>query len=329
MKYSKFVHVKLDSLEMIISMATKNPMKEIIDVSEEDDQNLSEKLAEISKRHKAVVLACIAPYVGRKISPTKTINAQLGLSEEFAVETVINQIISKTKVKKLLLLVNSPGGLVQSSYKVARALRKAFKEIIVFVPHIAASGGTLIALTGNKIVMGMMSQLSPLDPQTQSEKGTISANSVVKAHKFVTIFFKDITVEDAPYPYKVLANKSDGVEIGDALAQLSLMEEYIREILVDSGYKKEKCSKIATNLVEGYKTHDEVINFDKAKKAGLSVVPDSDFPSEWNLFREWLAKYMLQSADKHVIRFVISETLKRDDVESKSEEKKDAKSDDS
>ena len=290
-------------------MGTTDSINEIIDVKEEDDLQLSEKLAEISKKHDAVLMACIAPYVGLKISPTKTVNAQMGLSEEFAVETAINQIQTKTDVRKLLLLVSSPGGLVQSSYKVARALRKTFKEIIVFVPHIAASGGTLLALTGNTIVMGLMSQLSPLDPQANLEDGAVSANSIVDAHQFVTQLFDDISVEDAPYSYKALADKCDGVDIRDALASLSLMEEYIREILEDCGYTKEERKKISKKIVRGFKTHDEVINIDKAKKLGLNIVPHSDFPTEWNLFREWLGKYMLQSADKHVIRFVISEKL--------------------
>jgi hypothetical protein len=290
-------------------LGTADSITEIIDVKEEDDQKLSEKLTEISKKHDAVLMACIAPYVGLKISPTKTINAQMGLPEEFAVETAINQIQAKTDARKLLLLVNSPGGLVQSSYKIARALRKTFKEIIVFVPHIAASGGTLLALAGNKIVMGMMSQLSPLDPQAKVEEGAVSANSVVDAHEFVTRLFDDVSVEDAPYSYKALADKCDGVDIRDALASLSLMEEYIREIIEDCGYSKEECKKISHSIVRGFKTHDEVINIDKAKKLGLNVVSHSDFPTEWNLFREWLAKYMLQSADKHVIRFVISENL--------------------
>jgi hypothetical protein len=52
-----------------------------------------------------------------------------------------------------------------------------------------------------------------------------------------------------------------------------------------------------------------VINIDKAKKLGLNVVPHTDFLAEWTVFREWLGNYMLQSADKHVIRFVISENL--------------------
>jgi hypothetical protein len=292
-----------------VGLGTADSITEIIDVKEEDDQKLSEKLTQISKKHDAVLMACIAPYVGLKISPTKTINAQMGLSEEFAVETAINQIQAKTDVRKLMLLVNSPGGLVQSSYKVARALRKTFKEIIVFVPHIAASGGTLLALTGNKIVMGMMSQLSPLDPQAKIEGGAVSANSVVDAHQFVTRLFDDLSVEDAPYSYKALADKCDGVDIRDALASLSLMEEYILEILEDCGYSKEECKKLSHSIVRGFKTHDEVINIDKAKKLGLNVISHSDFPTEWKLFREWLAKYMLQSADKHVIRFVISENL--------------------
>jgi hypothetical protein len=90
---------------------------------------------------------------------------------------------------------------------------------------------------------------------------------------------------------------------------LSLMEDYIGEILDDCGYSKEQCKKISKSIVRGFKTHDEVINIDKAKKLGLNVIPHNDFPTEWKLFRKWLAKYMLQSADKHVIRFVISENL--------------------
>ena len=290
-------------------MELADSIDKIIDVNEEHDQILSEKLKQISQKHNAVLMACVAPYIGVKVSPTKTVNAQMGLCDEFAVETAINQIRKKTDIQKLLLLVNSPGGMVQSSYKIARALRKTFKEIIVFVPHIAASGGTLIALTGNKIVMGMMSQLSPLDPQAESENGEVSANSVIDAHEFVTLLFDEVALEDAPYSYKVLADQIDGIDIRDALASLKLMEEYIQEILEDNNYSKEESFKMSKKIVRGFKTHDEVITIDKAKKIGLNVVDQTEFPTEWYMFREWLAKYMLQSADKHVIRYVISEKI--------------------
>ena len=60
-------------------METVGSINKIIDVTEEDDPRLSEKLTEISKKHDAVLMAFIAPYVGLKISPTKTICAQMGL----------------------------------------------------------------------------------------------------------------------------------------------------------------------------------------------------------------------------------------------------------
>jgi len=86
---------------------TAKSINEISDVNEEDDPYLSEKLIEISAKNDAVLMACIAPYVGLKISPTKTVKAQTGLSEEFAVETAINRIEAKTNNRKLMLLVNS------------------------------------------------------------------------------------------------------------------------------------------------------------------------------------------------------------------------------
>ena len=147
-----------------MAAAISEPLKDIVDVSEEKQGSLKENLLKISTREKAVLMACIAPYVGKQVSPTKILTAEMGISEEFAIETAIEQIREQTNANRLFLLLNSPGGFVSSSYKVARALRSNYKEIKVFVPHIAASGGTLVALAGNQIVMGLMSQLSPIDP---------------------------------------------------------------------------------------------------------------------------------------------------------------------
>lgn len=56
---------------------------------------------------------------------------------------------------------------LSSAYKTAITIRDAFNDITVFVSHYALSGGTLLALAGNRIKMGIMSQLSGLDVQTQ------------------------------------------------------------------------------------------------------------------------------------------------------------------
>lgn len=283
-----------------------DPLSKILDVSKENNSGLIKDLQEIANDNNSVVLALIAPYVGKKVSPTKEISAFIGLSEEFGVETVLSEIKKENPNSEgLILLLNSPGGLVQSSYKIARALRKNFKDIRVFVPHIAASGGTLISLIGNEIVMGLMSQLSPIDPQSNSNGESYSCAAVPKSFQNVTSYFENKTEDDAPYTYKLLADKFDPIFIEECLGVCTMMEDYTKEILSYSGYKEDEIKDISRKLVLGYSTHEEVINFDKAKRLGIRVVEDVKYSKEWNTLRMWLGNYLLTSADKHVIRYVL------------------------
>jgi hypothetical protein len=284
-------------------------MQRVLDVDEEKDKEIISGFKKNSKSND-VFVSIIAPYVGVRVTPSKEIMASMGLSEEFGIETVIEKIKDcNSKCENLYLLINSPGGLVQSSYKVARALRKNFKNIVVFIPHIAASGGSLVALTGNKIVMGMMSQLTPLDPHSDE----IPALSVVRGFEQVTDFFRKMSEDDAPFSYKVLANKYDAVQLDMAISTLELMKNYIKEILKDAGYSNEKVEEISDRLVRGFYTHSDVIHMDKAKEIGLSVIPHTDYLELWNSFRMSLSKYLLKSADKHIIRYWINKGGEKDE----------------
>ena len=97
-----------------------------------------------------------------------------------------------------------------------------------------------------------------------------------------------------PYTYRVLAEKFDPVDIQDAVASISLMTDYINEILKDSGYSAEECQTLPSMLTTAFKTHGDVINLDRALECEFHCVPASQYLEEWQLFREWLEKYMLQ-----------------------------------
>lgn len=287
-------------------------MEKILDVEEEKQEEIIEPLKKISQKGD-VFIAIIASYVGRKVTPSRSVSASVGISEEFGIETAIDRIKEGANdCANLYLLINSPGGLVQSSYKVAKALRKNFKNIIVFVPHLAASGGTLIALVGNEIIMGMMSQLSPLDPH--SEDGG-SALSTKRGFQFITEKFKNLSERDAPYTYKVLAESCNAADIDAALSVLVMMENYAEEILTKSGLDSKKSHDIAKSLVEGFNTHEEVIDFDKAQSIGLNVFEYTKYPEMWGIFRQWLSEYLLQSADKHIIRYWVNTGGENDGAE--------------
>src|SRR4030043_261462 len=75
------------------------------------------------------------------------------------------------------LVLHTPGGLVLPSTQIARALKKHKGKVTIFVPHYAMSGGTLLALASDEIVMDENAVLGPVDPQL----GQWPANSILKA----------------------------------------------------------------------------------------------------------------------------------------------------
>src|SRR5712672_2000333 len=74
------------------------------------------------------------------------------------------------------LVLHTPGGLVLAATQIARAAFKRKGKVTVFVPHYAMSGGTLIALAANEIVMSEDAVLGPVDPQL----GQYPAASILK-----------------------------------------------------------------------------------------------------------------------------------------------------
>ncbi|MBI4116861.1 hypothetical protein HY449_03905 [Candidatus Pacearchaeota archaeon] len=281
-------------------------LSEILDVDEEKDKDVIEEIGTLTCKEEFIFLALIAPYYGVKVSPSRVLSASLGVSEEFGVEEAITKIKEQTNCKNLILMINSPGGYVKSSYKMARALRENFEKIIVFVPYEASSGGTLISLVGNEIVMGMMSQLGPIDPS----QGDTSALSIKRGFNFVMGELENVEEQDIPYPLKALSDKFSPDEFVSALSGLKMMEEYAQEILELGKMEKNKSKEISKQLVNGFHTHGQVINSAKARDLGLNIARDTMYKNERQVLRKWLAKYLLKGADKHIIRYYIPNECK-------------------
>src|SRR5512136_2397338 len=75
------------------------------------------------------------------------------------------------------LILHTPGGLVLATEQIAMALCRHPGKVTVFIPHYAMSGGTLLALAADEIVMDENAVLGPVDPQL----GQWPANSILKA----------------------------------------------------------------------------------------------------------------------------------------------------
>lgn len=149
------------------------------------------------------------------------------------------------------LILHTPGGLVLAAEQIASALRKHPAKVTVFVPHFAMSGGTLIALAADEIVMDENAVLGPVDPQL----GQWPAASIIKA-----VARKDINeVDDETLILADVAQKA-----------MNQVQDYVHDLLKER-LTAEKAEEVAKILTEGRWTHDFPITSDALRDFGLPV----------------------------------------------------------
>lgn len=166
-------------------------------------------------------------------------------------EQVLRAIHKTDPQMPIDLVLQTPGGLVLAALQIARALKRHEGKVTVFVPHYAMSGGTLLALAADEIVMTHHSVLGPVDPQIAG-KPAVSIIATVR-HKPLA------EVEDDTL---VLA------DIGEkALRQL---REAVLDLLTDK-MEPERAEALARLLTSGRWTHDYPITDDEAEALGLPI----------------------------------------------------------
>ena len=280
------------------------PKFELDDTEEESDIELLKILKKVANKHQVAMLAMMAPIYGKKTNPVDLETASIGQNDELNIEASVKAIKEKSDTKKLFLLIESPGGLVSSSYKIASYLRDNFTEITVFIIHQAMSGGALISMTGNKVVMEEMACLSPIDIQIPYKGNWVSVNRMSSALTRLREFFTTKTPDQVPYPYVSLVDKLDPILFDDWASKTAQMSTYAAEILSKSGYEQNKIVDVVINFVYTTYPHSFIINKSKAAEYGLCIQDSKEWTNEVNAMRWWLNKYLKLANTNHYIRYI-------------------------
>lgn len=170
-------------------------------------------------------------------------------------EQVLRAIRMTPREMPVDLILHTPGGLVLASEQIADSLRHHEGKVTVFVPHYAMSGGTLIAMAADEIVMDRNAVLGPVDPQLGSQQaGYYPAASILNAL-------------EQPNP-----NRDDHILILGDMARKAISQVYdtIYDLLLKHK-SPEKAAELARALSEGRWTHDYPISFEQAGEMGLPV----------------------------------------------------------
>jgi ClpP class serine protease len=149
------------------------------------------------------------------------------------------------------LVAHTPGGLVLASEQIARALHRHPGRVTVIVPHYAMSGGTLLALAADEILMDENAVLGPVDPQI----GQWPAASIINVAESKPLE----RVNDETLILADLARKAQ-----------SQIKDVVLNVLRDD-FPEERAQFLANELTSGKWTHDYPLTVETLLALGLPV----------------------------------------------------------
>src|SRR5262249_19424552 len=158
------------------------------------------------------------------------------------------------------IVLHTPGGLALAAEQIAHAIARRKAKVTVYVPHYAMSGGTLIALAADEIVMDPNAVLGSLDPQL----GQHPAASIVRAVDWKTE--RHLEIDDETLILADVARK--------AIVQL---RDCVRGVL-ERRMPHEKAEELAALFTRGEWTHDHPLDVESLIRIGLPI--DTNMPPE-------------------------------------------------
>jgi hypothetical protein len=216
---------------------------------------------------------------------------------------------------RLDLVLHTNGGRVNTARKIALLLRSVAKHVEVYIPYKARSAGTLLCLSADRIVMGPLAELSPLDPQVlpssdQARAGgqSISTENIRALRRLAEEWFGLESSEQRLQVFQTLCERVFPLSLGTFFRADQQMRQIALELL---GYHlperdTAERQRIVDQLVSGYHAHDYCITQPEAQQLGLHAVaaPATLAAQLWRMLQacyRWSADSALLVPDQPVI----------------------------
>jgi len=221
--------------------------------------------------------------------------------------------VASRNSKKVYLILESPGGDGNVAEKLLGIFKENFTESFnVIVPNITKSAGTMLSIGADKIIMGISSELGPIDPQIPlilptGQPNYIPAKSIIgsltkikeeieKNEKLATVCYP-VLQQIRPETIKYC---EDAIAFSRSFAQRRLKNGAMK------GKSEDKIKKTADELTTGnrFNMHGSVINYQDAKNfLDLNVEfwdqADERWQLLWNYYLRVKALFQInQSATK-------------------------------
>jgi hypothetical protein len=187
------------------------------------------------------------------------------------------------RIPEIDVIVHTTGGDSHESYQVAKSIREFADDVTFLIPEEASSGGTIIALSGNKILFAHCARLSPIDVQhfVSKSKDIFENDSTVYLAQYVDFVKETMTDLDENL---IISTGIEKVMIEQMVKELGVMQiarvhrhksvsiVYANNLLKYAFPRDEDIrSNIINSLVNSAPSHSTVVDYEMAKELELPV----------------------------------------------------------
>jgi len=198
--------------------------------------------------------------------------------------------------KKISLFLYTTGGDMLAPVRIVKLIRNHCENFEVLVPYKAHSAGTLICLGADKIVMGKLGELTPVDPSTGHPFNPVNPSnpqqkleiSVEDLNSYFLYAKEKAGVKDDKMDevYKLLVEKLHPLSIGNAYRayrMAKMLTERLLSLHMDIEKDKEKVKKIIKEITGDITIHAYPIDREEAKELGLKIEKPSEDTEKYML----------------------------------------------
>jgi Serine dehydrogenase proteinase len=264
------------------------------------------------KRNKRLeLIKAIEEKLGSKLVVYITADSPIvgGMISEDAIIPMFDHLRAIGKQKLLTLYLYSPGGQMETPWKLVTMLREFCEELHVVVPYKAYSAATMICMGTDKIHMTSKAELGPIDPALQVNPLAGKDGSALR--------LPDLGVEDIAGYLTFIRERAKLTDQAAVSAAVTSLAEHLTPPLlgrIERVYshirlvarnllalhkppmEDRKISAISEALIEKIYVHGHGIGRKEAKEIGLDVV-STDGPTEglvWSLYEEYETEFRLR-----------------------------------
>ncbi len=221
----------------------------------------------------------------------------------------IAQIIEKIEGPNLDILLHSPGGSAEATESIVTTLRNKFQNIRFIIPSYAKSAATMLALSGDEIIMDQNAELGPIDPQMITRRAVSPAQAILdqfdKANKQIeedrtrTLSWAPILEQLGP---SLLVQSENAIKLSK-----EMVKDWLKNYMFKNDSNPNNKAQIVVDFLSDhnyFKSHGRRVGIEDLQAKGVKVKNLKEDPRFQKAILELFCSLDLSFSNTAIVRLI-------------------------